>query len=88
MLMNAQADSPPCTMIIGREGRSYVHSLRHLTIVWRNLPQLSSLFFYGPETLPVLDFPLRAADGIKMAWPHSAETFVFPIVSNYYLTLV
>lgn len=60
MLMNAQADSPPCTMIIGREGRSYVHSLRHLSIIWRNLPQLRSLFFYCTETLPVLDFLLSA----------------------------
>lgn len=70
------------------EDRSGVHCLRHLTIVWENLPPLGSLFFYCAETLPELDslLPTEACWWNQNGLASHCRDFCFWIVSNYYPT--
>lgn len=86
-----QADSPPPSQhdSIRNDQMSQHYRLRHLSIVSKNLPSLTSLFFYCAETLPALDslLPGEACWWNQKGLASHCREFCFRNVSNYYLGL-
>lgn len=73
---------PPFTAlsVTDREERSDVHWLRHLSIVWKNLPPLTSLFFYCTPNSPRAESCaaiLRLVDGSKKRLGLTLRTLFF-----------